>query len=182
MDTIIISREVARRQGLKQYHTGKPCLRGHAVWRSVSNGQCSECTRGWNAGYRAADPERTRKQVRAWRVKWYAENTAEANASAAITRATKLHAMPPGTNRADLLPFYVTSHHKTKSTGIPHGVDHYIPYKGKNAEGEHVVCGLHVPANLQVITAKENSRKGSRFNPETHVHQLPTNLQRYTKP
>lgn len=43
---------------------------------------------------------------------------------------------------------------------MKHEVDHIIPLM------HHKVCGLDVPANVQILTKTENRRKASRFNQE----------------
>ena len=43
-------------------------------------------------------------------------------------------------------------------------VDHIVPLFGM-WRGEHVVCGLHYPANLQILPKRCNLNKGNTFQP-----------------
>ena len=60
-------------------------------------------------------------------------------------------------HRDEIIGFYKQAALKTLETGLKHHVDHIVPLTGKN------VCGLHVPWNLQVLTATENLRKYNSF-------------------
>lgn len=66
-------------------------------------------------------------------------------------------ATPAWTDLNAVKQFYIEAQRLTKETGIPHEVDHIIPIKGK------LVSGLHVPANLQILTEKENQTKNARY-------------------
>jgi len=101
---------------------------------------------------RNATPEGRAKQ-RARFLKHYAENKAYYFEKTATRRATLLRAMPQWVNSTELRRFYKQAIRLTKETGVRHAVDHIVPLRGRK------VCGLHVPWNLQVITAVENSRK-----------------------
>lgn len=73
--------------------------------------------------------------------------------------ATKLKATPKWLTKADFAKielFYVECAKISKETGIKHHVDHIVPLQGSD------VSGLHVPWNLQILTAKENIRKGNK--------------------
>lgn len=89
------------------------------------------------------------KQCEKWRKK-YPEKAA---AKTVRYYASKISATPKWVDRNNFLPFYELAQHMTKSTGIPHEVDHIIPLKN------NLVCGLNVPWNLRVIPASQNRSK-----------------------
>lgn len=59
-------------------------------------------------------------------------------------------------HRAEIKSMYKLAITKTRETGVPHQVDHIIPLQGKT------VSGLHVPWNLQVVTATVNRQKSNK--------------------
>lgn len=65
-----MTRDEARFLGLKTYSAGKPCKKGHAPTRYVSNGGCAECLRIRNIGRYAKDKQAL---YASWR-KWYEAN------------------------------------------------------------------------------------------------------------
>lgn len=57
----------------------------------------------------------------------------------------------------DIENFYWLAKDLETITGEEYHVDHIVPLKGEN------ISGLHVPWNLQVLSAKDNMSKGNRF-------------------
>lgn len=79
---------------------------------------------------------------------------------AAKRRAAKLSRTPVWLTEEDtwlIKEFYLLAEEREKYIGIKWHVDHIIPLQGK------LVSGLHIPQNLQVISAKENISKSNKF-------------------
>lgn len=108
------------------------------------------------ASYRAVNVEK----IAARNAKYAKNNPGKINAHAARRRAAKLLRTPPwltAQDLADIAEIYVLCAERTKITGVPHAVDHVIPLMGRT------VSGLHIAANLQIITASENSSKHNKY-------------------
>lgn len=87
-------------------------------------------------------------------------NPGKVNADTAKRRATKLQATPSWVNLKNIKRVYEEADRIEKETGIPQHVDHVVPLKSK------LVCGLHCEANLRIIPASENVKKGNRTWPD----------------
>ncbi len=87
-------------------------------------------------------------------------NRGKVTALSALYRTMKLQATPKwltNEHKHQIQEIYEESARLTKETGIKHAVDHIIPLQGK------IVCGLHVPWNLQILTFSENSKKSNKL-------------------
>lgn len=74
--------------------------------------------------------------------------------------ASKINATPKWLTEEqikEILSIYEEATQLELLDAVPRQVDHIIPLRHKD------VCGLHVPWNLQVLTASDNCRKSNRF-------------------
>ena len=101
--------------------------------------------------YREANPDK---------VKAYRKAISDKrNAANGKRRAKKFHATPSWLTNQDLEHikfFYSLAKDMESLTGTKYHVDHIVPLQGRN------VSGLHVPWNLQVITATNNLSKSNK--------------------
>jgi len=193
MDTTNLpkTREEAKRTGAKYYFTGQPCKHGHIAARKTK-GSCVEClkvewekanvTRAeyfkeynkredvkdrkneWYVEHReqviAAARTRPIAQLREYRNVWKENNKSQIRADTKARRRKHREATPPWLTRkqkSEIRQLYQIAITMTQTTGEQYVVDHIVPLRSD------VVCGLHVPWNLRVITQEENLKKSNKL-------------------
>jgi len=188
--TLPKSRAEAKATGASHYFTGEPCKHGHVAPRKAK-GACVVCLKvEWGkatqtrAGYfqqynqseagqeakrqyykrnreaviaRAAARPAAEKRVtqKAWKVK----NVIWVRADTKNRRRKHRQATPlwlTRSQKAQMRELYKIAITMTKITGVQYVVDHIDPLRSE------VLCGLHVPWNLQVITQAENLAKSNK--------------------
>lgn len=195
MDTTNLpkTRAEAKAIGAKYYFTGAACKHGHTAPRKTK-GACVECMKvEWaqgnvtraayfaeynksEAGQKAKqeyyaknkDAAIARAQARpeeeknVYRKKWKARNPDFIRVDGRSRRSKHRAATPKWLTReqhADMRKLYLMAGEMSKTTGEPYVVDHIVPLRSE------VVCGLHVPWNLRVITREENLKKSNKLAP-----------------
>jgi hypothetical protein len=183
------TRKEAQKLGIKYYFTGQPCIRGHIAPRKTK-GSCLECMKeDWVIDNKKRSEKPKSEASKAAGRRYYEKNKeavkARANArpKEEITKHKQKHkqnnpeyyksltnvrrrrnrsASPPWLTKEHKLAMrklYLQAMELTKITGERYVVDHIVPLISD------VVCGLHVPWNLRVITQDENLRKSNKLDP-----------------
>lgn len=109
---------------------------------------------------RRAYAAKNREYFKAHNAKWLAKNKHVAMEVVRRRQCAKKSATPAWADRKEMQAFYAESKRLEVVTGRPHDVDHIVPIQSKR------VCGLHCPANLQVLPRTENRKKHNSYWPD----------------
>lgn len=123
---------------------------GHNGIRST----CKDCDNIYNKEYHQKNAERIRAHKRVYQLDHYHKNKIQYYARNAKRRAGLAKATPSWLKEED---FDDIKNFYEEAKYFSYDVDHIIPLKGK------LVCGLHVPSNLQIISRKENVTKNNNY-------------------
>lgn len=154
----VVTRKDAKTLGLAKYFTGKPCKYGHLEERRVDNGNCRVCELKTVNRYIDRNLEKvttSRKIADKKRNAYFAYYESK-------KRVLKVQRTPSWSDLFKIRLIHEERDRISKETGVPHAVDHIVPLQGK------LVCGLHVPENLQILTRTQNSKKYNKFNIEEY--------------
>lgn len=160
MDT---NRQKAKTAKQRRYNTGRPCRHGHLCERYTQNGACVVCSkicskkqRENREAYNEYQREYSGKNVHL--LKRYLRDPGEfcfdkrTRQRGVIERAT-----PVWADRQVIRSVYAKCVYLNETMRFPMEVDHTVPLHNR------VVCGLHVPENLRIVSRTLNQQKGRKF-------------------
>lgn len=142
------------------------CIQCASIMKQKPQNEHMSCAKCWSKELGRRYYEKNRSARDAYTKKWklenlerarqylrdhYKNNKSKYREKDAYRRAREVQATPAWADREELRKIY---------DSCPKGyhVDHIVPLNNPN------VCGLHVPANLQVIPATENLKKSNKLN------------------
>ena len=138
-----------------------------AAWREANKEKTKARVKAWQQtnkeklkAYDKARYEANKEKRKAQTKEWQQANKDKVNAKFAKRHAAKLNRTPGWLTEEDLgkiKEFYKEAQKRKEETGEEWHVDHIIPLQGEN------ISGLHVPDNLQLLRAKENTSKANRY-------------------
>ena len=131
---------------------------------------CKSCNNTYKKEWQLSNKDKIAAYDKSWQEKnkdkksknyknWQVNNRAKVNSYNSYRRALELQATPKWLTASHKLHMeckYSLAAMLSKHTTEQHHVDHIVPLNGKT------VCGLHVPWNLQVLTAKANLSKSNK--------------------
>lgn len=117
-------------------------------WVAANRGYIAEYGKRW----RASNVDRIKKLTRDW-----AQRNPHRRSRGSRERKLRLiQATPNWVDRSEFAEIYLEAKRRRRAGEDVH-IDHVVPLKGTH------VCGLHVPWNLQIISAKANLSKKNKF-------------------
>lgn len=148
LTTMRVCRKCRREQPITNYYTSGAQGTGR-------HSECKSCALAERQVSYRKNPAAMKQRADAWN----AANPVRARANKVARKKYRKQAVPPwltNVQHAQIQEFYEIADALTCQTGVEHQVDHTFPVKGRN------FCGLHVPWNLQVLTAEANNAKRCR--------------------
>lgn len=115
---------------------------------------CKTCEGEYNRHYHLKNGDVIRAKKKVYQLEHYYRNKIQYYARNAKRRGRLLNATPNWLVEQDfddIKNFYIEAQY------FGYDVDHIIPLQNK------LVCGLHVPSNLQIISHTENVRKNNKY-------------------